>query len=59
MKIFFSKICEIFYENHPPTHHIKNKRIDFATCNKLMMAIKLLSTNLERYLRQINSPLTR
>ena len=50
---------EIFYENHPPTRHIKYKRIDFAPCNKSTMANKALSTNLERFLRRINSPLTR
>ena len=40
-KFFSSKICEFFNENPPPTHHIKFKRIDFATCNKLMMANKV------------------
>ena len=42
-KIFFLKF-EIFQEKHPPTRHIKYKRIDFATCNKSIMANKLLST---------------
>ena len=60
MKIFFK--FEIFYENHPPTRHIKSsphKRIDFPPCNKPIMSNKLLLTNLERFLRRINSPLTR
>ena len=50
---------EIFYENHPPTRHTKYKRVDFAPCNKPVMAQKLLLTNLERFLRRISSPLTR
>ena len=50
---------EIFYENHPPTRHIKYKRIDFAPCNKPIIAKKLLLTNLEQFQRRINSPLTR
>ena len=50
---------ETFYENHPPTRHIKYKRLIFAPCNKSIMANKLLSTNLERFLRGINSKLTR
>ena len=29
---------EIFYENLPPTRHTKYKRIDFAHCNKSIMA---------------------
>ena len=58
MKTFFSKF-EIFHENHPPTRHIKYKKIYFAPCNKSIMANKLLSTNLEQFLRPINSPLTR
>ena len=56
---FFSKISN-FYENHPPTGHIKYKRTDLAPCNKSIMANKLLpTTNLERFLRLIKSPLTR
>ena len=35
------------------------KRIDFAPCYKSYMANKLLSTNLELFLRRIESPLTR
>ena len=54
MKFFFLEF-EIFYENHPPTRHIKYERIDFATCNKSFMANKLLLTNLERFLRRIKS----
>ena len=38
-KIFLK--FEIFYENHPPTRHIKYKRIDLAPCNKSNMASKL------------------
>ena len=37
--IFFFKL-EIFYENHPPTRHIKYKKIDFVPCNKSIMANK-------------------
>ena len=58
MKKKFLKF-ENVYENHPPTRHIKYKRINFAPCNKPFMANKLLLTNLERFLRRINSPLTR
>ena len=58
MNFFFLKF-EFFNENHPPTRHIKYKRIDFLPCNKSIMANKVLSTNLERFLRLINSPLTR
>ena len=50
---------EKFYENHPHTRHIKFKRIDIAPCMKLNMVNKLLSTNLERFLRRIISALTR
>ena len=53
------KKIAIFYENHPPTRHIEYKRIDFAPCNKPILANKLLLTNLERFLRRIDSPLTR
>ena len=48
MKFFFLKF-EIFYENHPPTRHLKYKWIEFAHFNKSIMAIKLLSTNFERF----------
>ena len=58
MKIFFLKF-EVFHENHPPTRHIKYKKIDFVPCNKAIMANKLRSTNLERFIRRIKSPLTR
>ena len=57
-KLFFLKF-EFFNENHPPTRNIKYKTKDFAACNKSIMANKLLSTNLERFLRRIKSPLTR
>ena len=43
---------EFFYENHPPTRQYK-KKIDFALCNKSITANKLLSINLERFLRRI------
>ena len=59
MKTFFFLKIEIFYENHPPTRHTKYKRINFAPCNKPIMVNKLLLTNLEQFLRRINSPLTR
>ena len=59
MKNFFFLKFEIFYENYPPTGHIKNKGTGFAPFNKSIMANMLLSTNLERFLRRINSPLTR
>ena len=58
MNFFFPKF-EIFNENHPPTRHTKYKWIDFAPCNKPIMANNFLLTNLERFLRQINSPLRR
>ena len=54
-KEFFFLKFEIFYENHPPTRHIKNKRIDFATCDKSIMANKLRYNNLEQFLRRIIS----
>ena len=47
MKFFFK--FEYFYENHPPTRHLKYKQIDLAPCNKSNLANKLLSTNLERF----------
>ena len=59
MKFFFSKIRNFLNENPPPTRHIKYKRIDFVPCNKSIMANKLRSTNLKRFLRRIKSPLTR
>ena len=48
---------EIFNENYPPTRHIKYKRIDFAPCNKSIMANKFLPTHLERFLRRIKTRL--
>ena len=56
MKFFFLNF-EKFYENHPPTRHIKYKKIDFVPCNKSIMANKLRSINLERFIRQIKSRL--
>ena len=41
MKNFFLLKFEIFCENYPPTRHTKYKRIDFAPCNKPIMANKL------------------
>ena len=55
----FSLKFDFFYEHHPPTRHMKYKVIDFAPRNKSIMANKLLSTNLKRFLRPINSPLAR
>ena len=57
MKIFFPKF-EIFYENHPPTRHIKYKKRDFVPCNKSIRGNKLRSTNLERFIRWSKSPIT-
>ena len=56
MKIFFLKF-EIFSET--PTRHIKYKKIVLVPCNTSFMANKLRSTNLERLIRRIKSPLTR
>ena len=53
MKIFFLKF-EIFFENHPPTRHITYKKIVFVPCNTSIMANKLRSTNLERFIWRIN-----
>ena len=55
MNFFFN--LKIFYENHPPTRHIKYKKIDFVPCNKSIMANKLSSTNLERFIRRTKSRL--
>ena len=49
MKFFFLKF-EIFYENHPPTRHITYKKVVFIPCNTSIMANKLRSTNLERFI---------
>ena len=49
MKDFFFLKFEILFENHPPTRHIKYRKIDLAPCNKSIKANKLLSTNLERF----------
>ena len=40
-------------------HAVKYKTKNFAPCNKSILANKLLSINLERFLRRIKSPLTR
>ena len=48
---------KFFNENHPPTRHIKYKKIDFVPCNKSIMTNKLRSTNLERFIRRIKSHL--
>ena len=40
--MFFFLKFENFYENHPPTRHIKYKKRDFVPCNKLIMAISLI-----------------
>ena len=55
----FSSYEIFFCENHPPTRHIKFKMINFAASYKSIMAHKLRSTNLERFLIRIKSPLTR
>ena len=52
-------LCEIFCENHPPTHHLNCQVIDFAPGNNSIMAVELRSTNLKPFLRRIKSPLTR
>ena len=44
------KKFEIFCENHPLTRHIKYKVINFAPTNKPIMANKLPSTHLGRFL---------
>ena len=56
---FFFYTVKYFNENYPLARHIGHKRIDFAPCNKSIMANKLPSTNMERFLRRIKSPLTR
>ena len=56
--LFFFKF-EIFYENHHPTRYIKYKVIDSAPNKQSIMANKLPTTNLERFLRRIKSPRTR
>ena len=58
MKKEISKLWNFFYEI-TPTRHIKYKKIDFALCNKSIMANKLVSTNLEQFIRRIKSPLKR
>ena len=55
---FFFKL-EIVLENHPSHTPYKKQKDRFRSCSKTIMANKLLSTNLERFLRPINSPPTR
>ena len=55
---FFSKIWNFVWKSSA-TNHIKYQRIDFAPCNKSIMENKLLSTNLDWFLRRIKSPLRR
>ena len=59
MKFFFLKFKIFLNENHPPSRHIKYKKRESVPCNKSIMANKLRSTNLERFIRRIKSPLTR
>ena len=59
IQFFFYKNLKFFYENHPLTRHIKYKKRDLVPCNKSIMANKLRSTNLERFIRRIKSPLMR
>ena len=56
MKIFFLKF-EIVFESHHPIRHIKYKSINLAPCNKSLMKDVFFSTNLEQFLRRIQSPL--
>ena len=46
-----------FCEKHLPSRQIKYKVINYAPSYKSFMANKLPSTNLERFLRRIKSPL--
>ena len=46
---FFFKNLRFCYDNYHPKRHIRYKRIDFASCNKRIMANKLLSTNLGQF----------
>ena len=56
--IFFYNL-RIFWENNPPTRHIKYQVVDVAPSNKSFIINKLPSTTLERFLRRIKSSLTR
>ena len=58
-KLFFLTFENVSMKIIPPTRHIKYKRIDVAPCNEQIKANKLLSTNLERFLRRIRSLLKR
>ena len=57
-KKFFGKKRFFFGENHPPMPYKVQKDI-LASFYKSIMTTRLLSTNLERFLRRIKSPLTR
>ena len=59
MKHFFSKTLNFFQQKPSPHTPYKYNRIDFAPCKKSIMAYKLFSANLERFLRRIKSPVTR
>ena len=48
-----------FCKYHQPTRRIKQKVANFAPSIKSIMANKLPSNNLERFLKRIKSPLTR
>ena len=50
---------EFFKMKSSPHTPYKYKRIEFALCNKSIMANKFISTNLERFIRRIKSALTR
>ena len=58
MKKKNSKFWTFFNDSSPHTPY-KYKWKDFAPRNNSIMANKLLSTNLERFIRRIKSPLTR
>ena len=59
MKIFLKTKLRFFVRNHSPKRQIKYKVINFAPSNTLIMAIKLPSTNLERFLIRIKHLLMR
>ena len=50
---------EVFFIKSSPHTPLKVEKINFAHCNKSIMANKLLSTNLDQFLRRIKTPLTR
>ena len=59
MKILKVKNIKYIFLNHHPTRHIKYKVINFAPDNKSIVANKVPSTNLEKFLIRIESPLNR